>query len=491
LIGRGWQARDIENYIKLIEDPNCRYEDNTGMFFMSDDQAKAILELQLHKLTGLERDKIHNDLKDLGGEIKRLLEILGSSQKITEIIRGESQAIIDNFGHDRLTQISESELDMDMEDLIAQEDMVITITNTGYIKRVALDTYRAQKRGGKGRNAMTTKDEDFVTDVFVANTHTPLMFFSSTGMCYRLKTYKIPEGGAAAKGRPLVNLLPLSNGETITTILPVPEGDHKFLMFATKNGNVRRNDIADFESIRANGKIAMKLDEGDSLIAVRLVSENDDLLLSTYRGKVIRFAVDEVRVFAGRASDGVRAIKLAGDDRVIDMAILGHIAEDSETRAAYIKQSRAERRAATGIDEEASDDEETSSVELSAEKYSEMKMREQFILAISENGFGKRTSSYEYRTTHRGGNGFTGIKLGGKNTAVAATFPIASEMDLMIVTDGGKIIRTRADEIRIAGRSTAGVTLFRTADKEKVISATAIEHEDEIESTEPTEEGQE
>ncbi|MDR3208382.1 MAG: DNA gyrase subunit A [Rickettsiales bacterium] len=479
LLDRGWMARDIENYIRLIDDPDCRYDENNGMFYMSDSQAKAILELQLHKLTGLEREKIHGDLAELGAEIKRLLDILGSAEKITEIIRAESAAIAESFGGARKTEITDAEMDMDMEDLIAREDMVITITGTGYIKRVALDTYRSQRRGGKGRNAMTTKDEDFVADIFIANTHTPLMFFSSSGMCYRMKTYKLPEGGAAAKGRPLVNLLPLSEGETITTILPAPENGSEYLMFATKNGNVRRNKISDFESIRANGKIAMKLDEGDELIAVRPVRESQDILLSTYRGKVIRFAVDEVRVFAGRASDGIRAIRLASDDHVIDMAVLAHVFEDADTRSAYIRQSRAERRAATGIEEEASDDEETTSLVLPPEKYSEMKKCEQFILTVSENGFGKRTSSYEYRTTHRGGNGFAGIKLGGKNTAVAASFPIADGMDLMLVTDGGKIIRTPAGQIRVAGRATAGVTLFRTADGEKVISATAIEHEEE------------
>ncbi|MDR2269161.1 MAG: DNA gyrase subunit A [Rickettsiales bacterium] len=481
LVGRGWAARDIENYINLIDDPNCRYDESDGMLYMSDEQAKAILELQLHKLTGLEREKILGDLVELGAEIKRLLEILGSSEKITQIIRDETMAIIENFGHDRLTQIADAEVDMDMEDLIAEEDMVITITSTGYIKRVALDTYRAQRRGGKGRNAMAMKDEDYIADVFIANTHTPLLFFSSAGMCYRLKTYKLPEGGAAAKGRPLVNLLPLSAGETITTILPEPDSKDGYLMFATKNGNIRRNKISDFESIRANGKIAMKLDSGDSLIAVRAVAENQDVLLSTYRGKAIRFAVPEIRVFAGRASDGVRAIKLSDDDRVIDMAVLIHADEDSETRAAYIKQSRAERRAMTGIEEEASDDEEATSLVLSDEKYQRMKADEQFILTVSENGFGKRTSSYEYRATHRGGNGFSGIKLGGKNTAVISSMPVKDDMDLLLVTDGGKIIRTPAGEIRIAGRSTAGVTLFRTADDEKVISATMIEHDDETE----------
>jgi DNA gyrase subunit A len=310
------------------------------------------------------------------------------------------------------------------------------------------------------------------------------MFFSSTGMCYRLKTYKLPEGMAAARGRPLINLLPLSPGETITTVLPVPENaDGEFLMFATQSGNIRRNSIKDFESIRANGKIAMKLDDGDALISVKMAAENKEILISTRLGKVIRFPVDEVRVFAGRASDGIRAIKLAKGDRVIDMAILDQALEDSDTRAAYIKQSRSERRLATGIEEDASSDEETTNVTLSDEKYNDMKSREQFILTISENGFGKRTSSYEYRTTHRGGNGFASIVLGGKNTAVTASFPVHNEMDIMLVTDGGKIIRTPAGEIRIAGRATTGVTLFKTATDEKVISATMIEHEETEEAT--------
>ena len=479
LLAKGWNAKDIESYIKLIEDPNCTYAEDTGLLFMSDAQAKAILELQLHRLTGLEREKIHGDLSELGAEIKRLLEILGSAEKITEIIRGESTAIIEAFGTERTTTITDAELDMDIEDLIAREEMVVTITNTGYIKRSSLDTYRAQKRGGKGRNAMTTKDEDFVTDVFIANTHTPLMFFSSTGMCYRMKTYKLPEGAAASKGKPLINLLPLAKDETITTILPVPDTDtNTYLMFATQNGNIRRNKISDFESIRANGKIAMKLDDGDKLVGVKLASEAQDVLMSTYRGKVIRFPVEEIRVFAGRASDGIRGIKLSDDDRVIDMAILDSVKEDGDTRAAYIKQSRAERRAA-GADEDAGDDVEETTATITPEKYAEMKSKEQFILTVSENGFGKRTSAYEYRTTHRGGSGFTGIKLGGKNSAVAASFPVAPNTDLLLVTDGGKIIRTPTDNIRVAGRSTAGVTLFKTAEDELVISATMIEREEE------------
>ncbi|MCL1785639.1 MAG: DNA gyrase subunit A [Alphaproteobacteria bacterium] len=482
LVARGWKASDIESYIRLIDDPNSEYKD--GLFHMSEDQAKAILELQLHRLTGLERDKIHGDLVELGAVIKGLLEILGSNEKISDIIRTETSAIRDQFGRARRTQISDAEIDMDIEDLIAREDMVVTVTNTGYIKRVALDTYRAQRRGGKGRNAMTTKDDDYVTNVFVANTHTPLMFFSSKGMCYRLKTYKLPEAAAAAKGRPLVNLLPLDNGETITAILPVSEdaaGQH--LMFATSMGTIRRNTFEDFESIRANGKIAMKLEEGESLVSVALCNENEDVFLSTYRGRCIRFPVTEIRVFQSRASTGVRAIKLAKDDRIIGMAMLSHNEDTPDIRAAYVKQSRALRRAATGIEEEEgapdAEDNAANAVVLDDAKMAEMALREQFILTISENGFGKRTSSYEYRITHRGGMGFANIKLGGKNTAVAGSFPIDSDHDVMMVTDGGKIIRTPIADVRIAGRATAGVTLFRTAADEKVISATAIEKEDE------------
>jgi len=479
LAARSWKASDIESYIRLIDDPNTEYEN--GMFRMSEDQAKAILELQLHRLTGLEREKIHNDLVDLGAVIKELLDILGSHERIIQIIRDETVAVRDNWSVPRRTIISDAEVDMDIEDLIAREDMVVTVSNTGYIKRVALDTYRAQKRGGKGRNAMTTKEDDYVAQLFVANTHTPLMFFSSKGMCYRLKTYKLPESASSAKGRPLVNLLPLSADETITAILPVPEDQTKsYLMFATSMGTIRRNDFSDFESIRANGKIAMKLEDGESLVSVMLCNENQDVFLSTYRGRCIRFPVNEIRVFQSRNSTGVRAIKLGTDDKIIGMAMLNHSDADAETRAAYIKQSRAARRA-EGMEEEIGDEEETTNIVLGESTMADMARDEQFILTISENGFGKRTSSYEYRLTHRGGSGITAIKLGGKNTAVAGSFPIDNGHDIMMVTDGGKIIRTPADAVRIAGRSTAGVTLLRTAEKERVISTTAIEKEEESE----------
>ena len=486
LVSRTWHAADIESYIKLIDDPNTEYEN--GMFRMSDDQARAILELQLHRLTGLERDKIHSDLVDLGAQIKDLLDILGSHARIVQIIREETIDERDNWSSKRRTEISDAEIDIDMEDLIAREDMVVTVSNTGYIKRVALDTYRAQKRGGKGRNAMTTKDDDYVVQVFVANTHTPLLFFSSKGLCYKLKTYKLPEAAAAAKGRPLVNLLPLEAGETITAILPVDEeevqkvqesGKEHFLMFATSTGTVRRNRMSDFDSIRANGKIAMKLDDGESLISVLPCTEDQDVFLATYRGRCIRFPVNEIRIFAGRNSTGVRGLNLGKDDKIIGMAMLNHGETDSAVRAAYIKQSRAARRAATGIEEEADAEEETTDLVLDDAKMAELAKKEQFILTISENGFGKRTSSYEYRITHRGGSGFANIKLGGKNTAVAGSFPVDDNHDIIMVTDGGKIIRTPVADVRIAGRSTAGVTLFRLAENEKVMSAISIEHEDE------------
>ncbi|MCM1294710.1 MAG: DNA gyrase subunit A [Muribaculaceae bacterium] len=483
LTSRGWKASDIENYIQLIDDPNTEYKD--GMFYMSEDQARAILELQLHRLTGLERDKLHDDLVGLGALIKDLLDILGSHERIIQIIRDETTSVRDNWASPRRTEISDAEIDIDIEDLIAREDMVITVSNTGYIKRVSLDTYRAQKRGGKGRNAMTTKDDDYVVQVFVANTHTPLLFFSSKGLCYKLKTYKLPEAAAASKGRPLVNLLPLEKDETITAILPVSDedvervkasGKEHFLMFATASGTVRRNRMSDFDSIRANGKIAMKLDDGDSLISVLPCSEDQDVFLSTYRGRCIRFPVPEIRIFAGRNSTGVRGMNLAGDDKIIGMAMLNHGESDANIRAAYIKQSRALRRAAGDVEEEVSDDEmeNTSNVTLTDEQMAQMAAAEEFILTVSENGFGKRTSAYEYRTTHRGGNGFANIKLGGKNTAVAGSFPVADDHDIIMVTNGGKIIRTPVADVRIAGRATAGVTLFRTAENEKVVSAISI-----------------
>ena len=496
LVSRGWPASDIQSYIELIDDPNTEYKD--GMFYMSEDQARAILELQLHRLTGLERDKLHADLVDLGATIKDLLDILGSHERIVQIIRDETAAVRDNWSSKRRTEISEASVDIDVEDLIAREDMVVTVSNTGYIKRVALDTYRAQKRGGKGRNAMTTKDDDYVVQVFVANTHTPLLFFSSKGLCYKLKTYKLPEATAAGKGRPLVNLLPLEKDETITAILPVSDEDVKrvqesgkehFLMFATASGTVRRNKMSDFDSIRANGKIAMKLDDGDSLISVLPCNEDQDVFLTTYRGRCIRFPVSEIRVFAGRNSTGVRGLSLQKDDHIIGMAMLNHGESDATVRAAYIKQSRAARRAATGIEEDAGDsDEEVTDLVLTSEQMTKMAATEEFILTISENGFGKRTSSYEYRTTHRGGNGFTNIKLGGKNTAVAGSFPVTDDQDIIMVTDGGKIIRTPVRDVRIAGRSTAGVTLFRTAENEKVVSAISIVSEGDDESADENKE---
>ena len=477
LISKGWKAKDVEAYIELIADPNTNYEN--GVFYMSEDQAKAILELQLHRLTGLEREKIHRDLTELGASIKDLLDILGSHKRIIQIISDETSFVKDNWATKRKTEISDAEIDIDIEDLIAPEDMVVTVSKTGYIKRVSLDTYSSQKRGGKGRNAMTTKDDDFVVNVFVANTHTPLLFFSSKGICYKLKTYKIPEALSNAKGKPLVNLLPLSDGEIITAIMPEPEDKDTYLMFATSLGTVRRNKMSDFESVRANGKIAMKLDDGDSLISVLPCLESQDVLLSTYLGKCIRFPVKEIRVFTGRNSVGVRGIKLDSKDKLISMAMINAGISDSSVRSAYIRQSRALRR----MDDEQAEENENEDLQndglvLDSKKMEELSKMEEFILTISENGFGKRTSSYEYRLTHRGAGGFTNIKLGGKNTAVVASFPVDNEHDIIMITDGGKIIRTPVSDIRIAGRATAGVTLFRIAENEKVISATAIEKDE-------------
>ena len=483
LISKGWKAKDVEVYIDLIADPNTNYEN--GIFYMSEDQAKAILELQLHRLTGLEREKIHKDLTELGASIKDLLDILGSHKRIVQIISDETSFVRDNWASKRKTEISDAEIDIDIEDLIAPEDMVVTVSKTGYIKRVSLDTYSSQKRGGKGRNAMTTKDDDFVVNVFVANTHTPLLFFSSKGICYKLKTYKIPEALSNAKGKPLVNLLPLSDGEIVTAIMPEPENKDTYLMFATSLGTVRRNKMSDFESVRANGKIAMKLDDGDSLISVLPCLESQDVLLSTYLGKCIRFPVKEIRVFTGRNSVGVRGIKLDSKDKLISMAMLNEGISDSSVRSAYIRQSRAMRRMEDDQTEENdNEDLQNDGLVLDTQKMEELSKSEEFILTISENGFGKRTSSYEYRLTHRGAGGFTNIKLGGKNTAVIASFPVDDNHDIIMITDGGKIIRTPVSDIRIAGRATAGVTLFRISENEKVISATAIEKDEKEDLTE-------
>ncbi len=479
LINTEWQAGSIASWVDLIDEPDHKVEN--GIYRLSEDQAKAILDLKLQRLTGLERDKIHEELVAIGADIKEFLSILSSREKLYGIMRDELVAVKDEYATPRLTQIEDIEYNQDIESLIQREEMVVTVTEEGYIKRVPLSAYKAQKRGGKGKSGMTTKDEDFVTRLFVASTHTPVLFFSNKGIVYKMKVYKLPLGSPTSKGKPFVNLLPLVSGENITAIMKLPENveDCKNLSiaFATSSGNIRRNSLMDFVNVQSNGKIAMKLDEGDKLINVAMCDENNDIMLATRMGKCIRFPVTDVRVFVGRNSTGVRGIKLATGDEVISMTMLKHIKASVEEREEYLKVSGAMKKtdADSGTDTCITADQTGLLNLLSPEQFEEMQKLEEFILTVTVTGFGKRSSSYEYRVTGRGGSGIANIELSPRNKEVVSSFPITEDKDIMMVTDGGKLIRMPVDDIRIAGRKTQGVILFRTADDEKVVSVTKLD----------------
>ncbi|WP_376765754.1 DNA gyrase subunit A [Stappia sediminis] len=485
LMERNWPAKDVAPLVMLIDDPRHRVADD-GTYKLSEEQARAILELRLQRLTALGRDEIADELNKLGDEIKEYLETLRSRAKIQEIVRNELTAVRDEFATPRRTELMEGGADLEDEDLIQREDMVVTVSHAGYIKRVPLDTYRAQRRGGKGRSGMSTKDEDFVTRLFVANTHTPVLFFSSRGIAYKLKVWRLPIGGPTSRGKALINLLPLEAGEQITSIMPLPEDeaswDNLHVMFATRRGTVRRNKLSDFVQINKNGKIAMKLEDGDGIVGVETCTENDDVLLTTAAGQCIRFPVTEVRVFAGRNSVGVRGIALAQDDTVISMSVIHHFDASAEERSAYLKRRRLMR----GETEEtaAEVEEGVSNGELSESRYVAMSAIEQIILTLSENGYGKRTSSFEYRTTGRGGKGIVAMAVNPRNGPLVASFPVEDDNQIMLVTNGGQLIRCPVDGIRIAGRSTQGVIVFNTAEDEKVVAVervSDVDAEEEIE----------
>ena len=485
LMDRDWPAMDVESLIDLIDDPNHVVIE--GRYRLSETQARAILDLRLQRLTGLERGKIADELGELAGQIEEFLSILRSRERIQAIMRSEMQAVKEQFATPRRTSIEEFELDTDIEDLIQREDMVVTVSHTGYIKRVALSSYRAQRRGGKGRAGMSTRDEDFVSKVYICNTHTPVLFFSSAGIVYRLKVYRLPEGNPQSRGKALINLLPLDEGETITTVMPMPEDEESwgdlFILFATASGGIRRNRLSDFTNIMTNGKIAMKLDKGDELIGVQTCTEQQDVMIAANSGKSIRFPVTEVRVFSGRTSTGVRGIRLGPKDRIVSMTMLDHIELETDVRDAYLRLSKARRRTEGDEPDTAADhdipeeiengdggDAPSTAVMLSEAEFDQLAENEQFILTVTENGYGKRTSAYEYRTTRRGGQGVVNIATEGRNGQVVGSFPVSDGDQVMLVTDGGKIIRCPVGDIRIAGRSTQGVTLFDTADDEKVVS---------------------
>ena len=475
LMGKMWPAKDMAPLIRLIADPRHQLTDD-GMYRLSEEQARAILDLRLQRLTALGQDEIGQELEKLGTEISDYLDILRSRARVQTIIREELLAVKEEFATPRRTEIADYLGEVDDEDLIAQEDMVVTVSHTGYIKRVPLTTYRAQRRGGKGRSGMQTKDEDFVTRLFVADTHTPVLFFSSRGMAYKMKVWRLPLAAPQARGKALVNLLPLEAGERITTIMPLPADEDTWadldVMFATTRGTVRRNKLSDFVEVRQNGKIAMKLDDGDGIVGVETCIEFDDVLLTTARGQAIRFKVTDVRVFAGRNSVGVRGINLADGDEVISMTVLRNFDATSDERVAYIKM----RRAMEGDDGDAADgdDEISGDAAIDQQRYIQMGAAEQFILTLSENGFGKRSSAYEYRVTGRGGKGIAAMAVNDRNGDLVASFPIEETDQIMLVTDGGQLIRCPVNDIRIAGRSTQGVTVFRTGKDEKVVSVSRI-----------------
>ncbi|MCA1972588.1 MAG: DNA gyrase subunit A, partial [Caenispirillum sp.] len=478
LMARDWPAGDVAPLVELIADPSHQVID--GKYRLSEAQARAILELRLQRLTGLEREKIHAELRDIGGEIEEYLAILRSREKLYEIMRAELVEMKAEYATPRRTTIEFSEFEADIEDLIQREDMVVTVTQSGYIKRVPLATYRAQRRGGKGRAGMATREEDVVTRVFVANTHQPVLFFSSTGMVYQMKVWRLPLGNPQSRGKAMVNLLPLSDGETISTVMPLPEDEGTWgdlnVMFATTSGTVRRNSLSDFTNIKANGKIAMKLEEGEALVGVATCTDEHDVLLAARGGKCIRFPVSEVRVFAGRSSMGVRGIRLADGDRVVSLSILRHVDFSSEQRDCYLRVAGALRRGngheggAEDAAPEVSLDQLLADAGLSREDYETFAAAEEFILTITENGYGKRTSAFEYRITGRGGQGITNIDTGERNGMVVASFPVAGTDQVMLISNAGQIIRMGVHDIRIAGRNTQGVTLFRTAPDETVVS---------------------
>ena len=476
LMGRDWPAEDVEEFIGIIDDPGHKVVD--GKYRLSDAQVRAILELRLQRLTGMERDKLIEETKELASKIAGYLEILQSRQRMMEVLREELVAAKEAYATPRRTELVDAEFEHDMEDLIQREDMVVTVSHNGYIKRVPLSTYRSQKRGGKGRSGMATRDEDFVSRLFVANTHTPILFFTSRGMVYQMKTYRLPIGTPQSRGKALVNLLPLEQGEWIQTIMPMPAEEEEWagmhIMFATSAGTVRRNALSDFTNIKRNGKIAMRLDENDRLINVQPCMEEDDVFLTTRDGKAIRFRATDVRLFRGRDSLGVRGIRLGAGDEVVSMSILHHVdyqdVPDSDVleRDVYLKLAGQMRRATGEGDEEIDSPATTGS--LTPERFAQLGAEEEFILTLTESGLGKRTSAHEYRITNRGGQGIANMELTKRSGGVVAAFPVTDNDQIMLVTDGGQVIRCAVGEISITGRRTQGVWVFRVDEGEKVVS---------------------
>ncbi len=483
LMAETWPAREVAALIELVGEPG-RAIAADGSYRLSEAQARAILDLRLQRLTGLERAKIDEEMAEVAKRIVDLKDVLDRRPRRLDIMRAELKAVREEFATPRRTTVEELEFEPDVEALIQREDMVVSVSHGGYIKRVPLTAYRAQRRGGKGRTGMTTREEDFVSQVFVADTHTPVLFFSTSGMAYKLKVYKLPQGTPQARGKALVNLLPLDAGETVSAVLPLPEDEARwgdmFVMFATAAGEVRRNKLSDFANVKANGKIAMKLGPGDRLIAVQACGEDQDVLLAAAGGKCIRFAVADVRVFSGRTSTGVRGIRLEPGDAVISISLLRHVAVDTASREAYLRIAGWRRRD-VGLPPEPEapreGEPEAPSVTLSPERVKALEEAEEFILTVTANGFGKRSSAYEYRLANRGGQGIANIITSERNGAVVASFTVADGDQIILGSNSGLVMRCPVDDIRVAGRSTQGVVLFKLGEGERVVSVTRLEGE--------------
>ncbi|MBJ65659.1 MAG: DNA gyrase subunit A [Rhodobiaceae bacterium] len=478
LMDREWSAKEVESLIKLIDDPRHGITKKGNCSF-TEEQAKAILELRLQRLTAMGIGEIQKELDELKSKIEDLLLTLDDREKIYKIIKEELLFVKDNFSVPRRSEILGELDDVQDEDLIKKEDMAVTVSRSGYIKRVPLSTYRSQNRGGKGRAGMQTKDDDFVRHIFISNTHQPILFFSSKGMVYRLKAWKLPLSSPQAKGKAMINLLPLDEDERITTVMPLPEDQEEwnnlYVVFATSSGGIRRNSLSDFWRINKNGKIAMKLDSKERIISVQTCTENNDILLTSKKGQSIRFNVDKVRVFASRSSTGVRGIKLSKGDSVVGMSVLNRVVATNDELRSYLKMSSIMRRATS--DDHTEEDEieiEGNDIELSTERYSELAASEEIILTVASNGQGKRSSAYEYRTTNRGGKGVIGIKLTKSHGDLVASFAVESNDQIMLIDNSGKLIRCPVSDIRVMGRTTQGVKIFNIDKKSHVVSVERI-----------------
>ncbi len=479
LLKTKWKTKDIIDLLKIVDDP--RQVKNDKEVYLTEEQAKAILELRLQRLTALGKDEIKVELSELSKKIGYFLSVLKDNSVLKKVINDELDSIKEQFDVPRRTEINEGEVsEIDQEDLVQRSDMVVSVTNSGYIKRVPLNMYRAQKRGGKGRAGMKTNDEDFVTQVFTASTHDNMLFFTSSGIAFKLKTWKIPESSPQAKGKAIVNLFNLKEKDRLSSILVLPEmkmdEESDFLVFATADGSIRKNSLEDFKRIQANGKIAMKLVGDNSIVGVKLCTNDDDILLTTKYGKCIRTPVTKLRTTKSRTSTGVRGIKLVKGDEIISISVISHTDTTSGESKAFLKMRSKEKDNDDHIDSEDSEnDVSEAEVKLSNERYDEMKAKEQFILTLTENGFGKRSSSYQFRISNRGGSGIMCIATSDRNGNVLASFPVNDDDDIMLITKSGQVIRCPVKDVRVAGRNTQGVSIFKTNDNEKVVSASRVE----------------